>query len=192
MAAGQRSKHQGVGSRVSGKRNSRLRRTCHAGLHQSLRRPLQVMRRGILLSTRRSATCTSDSATSPDSSRRVSGGAPGVQHAFRRFAPTNRVDRALSRRPDPRAVGRLFLTDRFRQLIVRRCVLVMVDRCAIRGEVRSTSGFALPVMVRPCERRTSDPALGFFLLQGCGRVPCTRIPAVVLTTGDHQPLDFDS
>jgi len=66
---GERSKHQGVGNRVSGRRNSRQRLTCHAGLHQSLRRPLQVMRRGILLSNRRSATCMTDSAALPVQAR---------------------------------------------------------------------------------------------------------------------------
>jgi len=50
------------------------------------------------------------------SSNRAAGGAHGVQHAFRRFSPTKRAERALSRRPDPPAVGELCLTGRFRQL----------------------------------------------------------------------------
>lgn len=45
------------------------RLTCHAGLHQSVRRPLRVMRRGFLLSSRRSATRISDSATWPGNRR---------------------------------------------------------------------------------------------------------------------------
>jgi hypothetical protein len=57
-------------------------------------------------------------------------------------------------------------TGRFRRLIERRCVLV-VDRCAIEERPVRLPGF-IPVVVRPCERRTGDPALGFFLLQGCG------------------------
>jgi len=55
------------------------------------------------------------SLAGPGSSR-AAGGAHGVQHAFRRFSPTNQVERALSRRPDPPAVGEPFLTGRFRQL----------------------------------------------------------------------------
>jgi len=47
-------------------------------------------------------------------------------------------------------------------------------------------GLSFPVAIRPRERRRGDPALGFGLLQGCGRMTCMRRPVV------DFPQDFAS
>jgi len=184
--AEQRPNHQGVGSPVSGKHNSRLWLTCHAGLHQSVsssaashaprHSPFHAAFRYLQHGQRNLAGPILHPAALMGSRTPFAGLLPrsGRTRAFAPSRPACR-SRRFPHRPSCR-------------LIAARCVLVMVDRCAIRGQLRPTSGSCLPVMVRPCERRRGDPALGFFLLQGCGRVTGTRIPMVVLTTGRRQPL----
>lgn len=75
-------------------RSSCVRLTCHVGLRHSVRRPSRVMRRGILLSTRRSATRSSHGQRGLTERTRPHcvppSGAHGVQNSLRRFAPGGR------------------------------------------------------------------------------------------------------
>lgn len=106
--------------------NPRL--TNHARLHQSVRCPLRVMRRGPLNAAFRYPH--PGLRDLPD--RFSSGGALGVQHSFRRFNPTGGRCATFAAISSRMPFAPSILTDRFRRLIQSLVFLLFVHQRMVR------------------------------------------------------------
>jgi len=123
------------------------------------------MRRGVLLSPRRSATHTLDRATRPDGF--PPGGALGVQFSLSQVCSPWRPITRFREHLVPLAVSPLRLTDRFRRFfLIGRPILFWLTAKRFRGQADSTSGPSLHQGSARTHTRTSDPALGFGPLSG--------------------------